>query len=211
MHSHLQAEKSYVCHLWGCWVCILCCSVECTKRVYLKWAYKSFIFYICMCALRFRLTYFLLLTNIALYFEIIHCIYKYICYNHLPDDLWELVQLSGVPINREVSKIVSSILSQCCLIWSLSPTYVCVCTYKQIIELLKLNVPPAIILQMLKTLRSDITCVWQKPYSCCIYVYHNNKCNAKTWNLGFRNQKLINARGWGVLNGKIYQNFCAIW
>ena len=29
-------------------------------------------------------------------------------YYILPDDLWELVQLSGVPINREVSKIVSS-------------------------------------------------------------------------------------------------------
>ena len=34
-------------------------------------------------------------------------------YDILPDDLWELIQLSGVPINREVSKIVSDVTALC--------------------------------------------------------------------------------------------------
>ena len=64
--------------------------------------------------------------------------------------------MSGVPINREVSKIVSR---YCSVSHDLLPihnyVYVYVCMIMQIIELLKMTVPPAIILQMLKTLRSD--------------------------------------------------------
>lgn len=70
---------------------------------------------------------------------------------YFPDDLWELVQLSGVPINREVSKIVSGHLTPLSHIIHAQP--LCMYVFAQIIELLKLNVPPAIILQMLKTLR----------------------------------------------------------
>ena len=77
--------------------------------------------------------------NLCIVWRCVHTIPKYIV-----DELWELIQLSGVPLNREVSKIVS--LHNTCLLLRVT---------LQIIELLKLNVPPSIILQMLKTLRSD--------------------------------------------------------